>query len=127
MSGKKNGKKVVEVPAIPIPDALKGSIARKLDDPEALEAFPNLMELILPKYGADGKQATQEGTLRIAIKGGRWAITLDLPTYVVTGTVMPLSLTTALADLERAIANGMVVFLPGFRKNKKKIPTIDDA
>lgn len=125
---RKNGKapEKVALPPIPIPEQLKGSIARKLDDPEALEAFPNLMELILPKY-VDGRQVTQEGTLRIAIRGGRWAITLDLPTFVVSGTVMPLSLTSALADLERTISQGSVIWLPGFRKQKKKILTIEDS
>lgn len=119
-------KKPNGVPVVPIPDALKGVISRRLDDPAAKESFPGLLDLMLPKY-ADGKQVTQEGRITIAIRGSHWEVRLDLPTYVLQCVVIPRSLQTALEDLERAIASEAVVWSPGYSRTKKKIPTLDET
>lgn len=116
--GEKNGKA-----QLPIPEALKGVLQRTVEDPLALERFPQLMELLIPRF-SEGKQITEAGRLTISLRGSHWEVRLECPTYLQQCIVVPTSLVTALEGLEGALAQGSVTWSPVFRK--KRISTIDE-
>lgn len=112
-------------PTIPIPEFLRDAIGARLDDVRGRESFPVLYEALVPKF--DGpKQLTAPGKLTVQVVGAHWLCKVDLPTYVLQAQVASASLLTCMSDLEAYIAQGGV-FSPGFARNKKRLPTIDDA
>lgn len=113
-------------PTPPIPEVLKSVIGGRLDDQAGREALPTLMDLLLPKF-ADGKQVTEAGRITITPRLTHWEVKIDLPTYVRQCIVVPRSLVNSLEDLERAIVSQSVLWSVGYQRNKKKIPTLDDA
>lgn len=114
-----------EKPKAQIASFLKDAVNARLDDQDSLEALPALMECLLPVY--DGKELVrQPGRMTIRPEGPCWLITLDCPTEVLQARFSAASLVNAFLDLNSAINDGHLVWLPGWSKTKKKLPTIDE-
>lgn len=114
-----------EAPKALVASFLKDAVNARMDDQHSLETLPALMEVLLPKY--DGKTLLrQPGKLTIRAEGPRWIIQVDCPTEVVQCRYTTNVLAFALRDIDEAIANDHVLWLPGYSKQKKKLPTVDD-
>lgn len=123
--GKKTSEPKNVKPSIPIPDFLKDAIGARLDDPEAREALPTLYEALVPKYDGSAQQ-TLPGKLSITVVGASWLVKLDMPTYVLQASVACASLLECLRAMDTYLSTGGAL-MPGFAKNKKRLPTIDDV
>jgi len=118
-------KKKKDAPKVQVASFLKDAVTARLDDPEGLASFPTLMEALLPVY--DGSTLIRQGgRLTIKPEGAHWLLTLDMPTEVLSARFCTDSLVRGLEAVEEALRSGKVVFSPGYQKNKKKLPTIDE-
>ena len=108
-----------------VPDILKDAISARLDDPEAAMALPSLLPCMMPMW--DGNTLTRQAAkLTIQAEGAHWRVTLDMPTEVIQGRIAATSLTTALQELNLAIHEKRIAWSPGWQRNKKKLPTVDE-
>jgi hypothetical protein len=122
---KKNGTNLESrKPSIPIPDFLRDAIGARLDDPTGREAFPTLYEALAPKYEG-ATQLTLPGKLTVTVVGASWIAKLDLPTYVLQAQIACASLHDVFPGMEAHLRSGGG-FSPGYAKNKKRLPTIDE-
>jgi len=108
-----------------VPDILKDAIAARLDDPEAEMALPSLFPCMMPQYDAS-TMTRQAGKITIQAEGAHWRVQLDLPTEVLTGRIAASSLVTALQELNLAIHEKRIAWSPGWQRQKKKLPTVDE-
>lgn len=114
-----------EKPKAVVASFLKDAVNARMDDQHSLETLPALMEVLLPVY--DGKTLIrQPGRLTIKPEGPRWIITVDCPTEVLQCRFTTNVLAFALRDINEGIADGHVLWLPGYSKSKKPLPTIDE-
>jgi hypothetical protein len=81
---------------------------------------------MMPKF--DDKTLTRQAArLTIKAEGAHWIVAIDMPTEIIQGRIASASLTTALADFNLAIHEKRIAWTPGWTKNKKKLPTIDEV
>jgi len=105
---------------------LRDAANARLDDSAALMKYPTLMECLLPVY--DGSTLVrQAGKLSISPEGAHWRIKLDCPTEILSLTLAVESLVECLEALETHLNSGRAIWSPGWKKNKGKLPTIDDV
>ncbi len=104
---------------------LKDAALARIDDQPSREKLPTLMEVMLPVF--DGSTLIRQGgKISIVPEGAHWRITLDCPTEVLTCRFVTNQLWQALTDAEEMLSKGIAVWSPGWSRNKKKLPTIDD-
>lgn len=108
-----------------VPDILKDAILARLDDQEGLMTLPALMSVLLPVYeGSTLKR--QAGKLTITPEGAHWRVTIDCPSEVISARIACASLVNLFSDVNLALGERRVAWAPGWQKNKKKLPTVDD-
>jgi hypothetical protein len=95
-----------------------------LEDPEALALYPNVCDVLLPKWKA-GAQTRQRGKVTIVPLGAAYRVTVDCPTEVLETSVMLATLIDVLGQLEAFLASGKAVWTPGYQKHRKALPTVD--
>jgi hypothetical protein len=93
-------------------------------DAAAQDAYPVLLDLLLPRY-RDGVLVRQSSSLRLRQHGSVWAVTIACPTECLECTVLAESLCDVLAAVEKVLSSGRAVWVPGYSRAKKVLPTID--
>lgn len=104
---------------------LRDAANARLDDAAATMKYPTLMECLLPVYEGS-TLVRQAGKLSISPEGAHWRIKLDCPTEILSLTMASGSLVEILDALEAHLNSGQAIWSPGWKKNKGKLPTIDD-
>ena len=105
---------------------LKDAANARLDDAAATMKFPTLMECLMPVYEG-ATLIRQAGKLSINPEGAHWRVKLDCPTEILTLSLAVPSLVDCLDALEGHLNTGNAIWSPGWKKNKTKLPTIDDV
>lgn len=110
--------------SVHVPAFLKDAVNARLDDQKGKEGYPTLFALLAPVY--DGKVLTyQPGKMTLRIEGANYVVVLDSPTAVLQTRVCLPSLDGLLDALERHLASGNAVWMPGWKKGGKPLPTVD--
>jgi hypothetical protein len=100
------------------PSPLVGVSTLVPDDQEAVKAWPNLMQCILPQW-KEGKCTRQAGTLRLKVTGAWFILTLSCPTEGVEAELTTHTLVGILDALEEILRNGKAVWKPTWDAVKK--------
>lgn len=87
-------------------------------DDVLLASCPLTAEILWPKW-KDGKCLRQSGSVRVRLVGGYYLITLHCPTEGVEATLTTDTLVDPLGQLEVALRNDTLVWLPDFERQKK--------
>ena len=95
-----------------------------LKDPDAAAQYPNVCDVLFPRW-KDGKQTRQRGKVTIAPLGAAYRVTVDCPTEVLETSVMLPTLCDLFGQLEAFLASGKAIWVPGYQKNRKALPTVD--
>jgi len=114
-----------EKPAVERAKIFNGHNQLGLEDPDGALRYPNLFDVLRPLW-KNGVQTRQRGRLVVAPLGSMYRVTVDCPTEVLECTIMLTSLVSMMEKIEAALASGEIVWLPGFKKNRKALPTVDD-
>jgi hypothetical protein len=104
---------------------LRDAANARLDDAAASMKYPTLMECLLPVYEGS-TLIRQAGKLSIQPEGAHWRLKLDCPTEILSMTLALPSLVECLEAVEGHLNSGNAIWSPGWKKNKVKLPTIDD-
>lgn len=113
-------------PLVHVSKFLKDAVNARLDDAAATMSLPVLMECLLPVY--DGNRLIRApGKLSISPEGAHWRLKLDCPTEVLSMSFAHDSLLGIIEALEAHLGAGHAVWSPGWKKNKSRLPTIDDV
>ena len=113
-------------PTISVSKFLRDAAMARLDDAAASMNFPILMECLMPIYEGP-TLIRQAGKLTVSPEGAHWRVKLDCPTEILTLTFCTESLVGCLDALEKHLGSGNVIWSPGWKKNKSKLPTVDDV
>lgn len=103
---------------------LRGVLRQTLDDTEARERFPHLVELMAPRY-KDGALTRQEGSIRLTVRSGLWHVTLECPSERVKCTYSGASLLHLWEGFEAALEGAGVVWEETFKKRQKDLRKLD--
>jgi hypothetical protein len=113
-------------PSVYVSKFLRDAALARLDDAAALMKYPILMDCLMPVYEKN-TLTRQAGKLTISPEGAHWRVKLDCPTECLSLVFVAESLVELLEGLEAKLASGTAVWSPGWKKNKAKLPTIDEA
>jgi len=95
-------------------------------DKEARKAFPNLFDLLCPRY-RDGVCTRQAGRLTVRVDGGAYRVQIECPTEQVQTIFMVESLFTLMSDTEALLLTGKLHWGMTWAKARKNLPTLDDS
>jgi hypothetical protein len=95
-------------------------------DAEGLARYPNLLDLLLPRYVA-GTCTRQAGKLSLRVEGPSFKVGIDCPTEGVQTFIHVESLWKALECVEKALASGKCLWMPNYESAKKGRPKIDKS
>lgn len=112
-------------PSVYVSKFLRDAALARLDDSAALMKYPILMDCLMPVY-EKSILTRQGGKLTITPEGAHWRVKLDCPTEALALVFVHESLVDVLDALEAKLASGTAVWSPGWKKNKAKLPTIDE-
>lgn len=119
------GQRKKEKPAPERASVFDKVVASAPQDDKAEELWPNLWELIMPKY-KDGICTRQPGSLRIKVEGSYFRVYLECPTEGLCTSIMLATMNNAFEAFEGAAARGELNWVPTFDRAKKNKPVIDE-
>lgn len=111
----------------PVPhlvERLKSVLTLTLQDDEAFKRWPNLVEMMAPRY-KDGALVRQEGNLRLTVRSGRWYVTLECPSERVKCTYSNVSLASLWDGLEAALTSDGVIWEETYKKRQKDLNRLE--
>jgi hypothetical protein len=111
--------------AVSVSKFLKDAVNARLHDEAGMMKYPIIMECMLPVFEGS-KLIRAPGKLTLQPEGAHWRVKLDCPTEVLSLTFAAQSLADCFDDLERHLASGSAIWSPGWKKNGRQLPTIDD-
>lgn len=112
-------------PPVMVSKFLRDAVNARLDDPASGLKVPTLLECLLPVYEGN-KLVRAAGKLSIAPEGAHWRVKLDCPTEIISTSMAVASLVDIFDELEAYLASGKAVWSPGWKKNGRQLPTVDD-
>lgn len=88
-------------------------------DPEGEMLFPLVLQLLLPRYDAEGRLTRESGRLSVTARGNAWFVRIDCPTEGYAADVHITSLSTLVNEVEATLADKRVVWITDYAAQKR--------
>lgn len=100
-------------------DALRNVRVSGPEDPEAGMMLPVLLDLLMPRYDAEGHLTRESGRMSLTARGSSWVVRIDCPTEGYAADIAVPSLVDFVTAVESAVASGKIAWQHDFAAQKK--------
>lgn len=108
-----------------VPPFLRDAALARLDDSIARKDYPTLYACLTAVY--DGPTLIrQAGKLTVRPVGAHWEVSIECPGERLVARIVLLTLIGLLENVELALSSGSLQWSPGWSKDKKRLPSVDD-
>lgn len=98
---------------------LLGKLGISPHDDDADRLWPNLMQLLLPKYDSSHRLTREAGVLTLRVDGSLFRVSVVCPSEAVQTAVAMHSVVDLLSQVERYLSSDMLDWTPTFDKKKR--------